>query len=72
MKKFLKKVLDANEWVERVRVRVMRADKVQSLCKTLEQRCHNNVRTSLLLGSTRLRVRLGQHDIWDSMHIEHV
>ena len=44
----------------------MRADKVQSLCKTLEQQCHNNARTNLLLVSTRLRVRLGQHDIWDS------
>lgn len=50
----------------------MRADKVQSLCKTLEQRCHNNARTSLLLGSTHLRVRLGLRDILDSMHIEHV
>ena len=46
----------------------MRADKVQSLCKTLEQQCHNNARTNLLLVSTHLRVRLGQHDIWDSMH----
>lgn len=50
----------------------MRADKVQSLCKTLEQQCHNNARTNLLLVSTRLRVRLGLRDILDSMHIEHV